>query len=57
MGYISVNGEKTSVNELKRLGSKNELNKIISEYHIKEIIIATEEDQKDEIEGPKGECS
>jgi len=49
MGYISVNGEKTSVNELKRLGSKNELNKIISEYHIKEIIIATEEDQKDEI--------
>ena len=48
-GYVNINGEKTSINGLDKLGTKTDLVKIIKEFNIKEVIIATEEDQKTEI--------
>ena len=48
-GYVNINGEKTSIVGLKKLGSKNDLIEIIKELKIKEILIAIEENQKMEI--------
>ena len=48
-GYVNINGEKTSVKGLKKLGSKIDLIRIIKDFNIKEVIIATEENQKTEI--------
>ena len=48
-GYVNINGEQTSIDGLKKLGSKNDLIEIIKELKIKEILIAIEENQKTEI--------
>ena len=48
-GYVNINGEETSIDGLKKLGSKNNLIEIIKELKIKEVLIAIEENQKTEI--------
>ena len=48
-GYVNINGEETSIDGLKKLGSKNNLIEIIKEHKIKEVLIAIEENQKTEI--------
>lgn len=48
-GYVNINGEKTRINGLDKLGAKTDLIKIIKDFDIKEVIIATEENQKTEI--------
>ncbi|MDG2041715.1 MAG: sugar transferase [Bacteroidia bacterium] len=48
-GYVNNNGEETSIDGLKKLGSKNNLIEIIKELKIKEVLIAIEENQKTEI--------
>ncbi len=48
-GYVNINGEETSIDGLKELGSKNNLIEIIKEHKIKEVLIAIEENQKTEI--------
>jgi exopolysaccharide biosynthesis polyprenyl glycosylphosphotransferase len=48
-GYVNINGEQTSIDGLKKLGSKNDLIEIIKDLKIKEILIAIEENQKTEI--------
>ena len=48
-GYVNINGEETSIDGLKKLGSKNNLIEIIKELKIREVLIAIEENQKTEI--------
>ena len=48
-GFVNINGENTAVDDIARLGSKENIPAIIEKEGIQEIIIATEEHQKAEI--------
>ncbi|MDA8930237.1 sugar transferase [Bacteroidia bacterium] len=48
-GFVNINGENTAISEIPRIGSKDELPQLIEELSIQEVIIATEEHQKDQI--------
>ncbi|MBT6236672.1 MAG: sugar transferase [Bacteroidetes bacterium] len=48
-GIVNINGENTAISEIPRIGSKDELPQLIEELSIQEVIIATEEHQKDQI--------
>jgi exopolysaccharide biosynthesis polyprenyl glycosylphosphotransferase len=48
-GFVNINGENTVVQEITKLGSKDEIPSIINEYGVQEVLIATEEHQKDQI--------
>lgn len=48
-GFVNINGEQGAITDVPKLGSKNDLEKIINSYQIEEVIIATEEYQKSDI--------
>ncbi|MEN8732310.1 MAG: sugar transferase [Bacteroidia bacterium] len=48
-GFVNINGENTAISEIPRIGNKDELPQLIEELSIQEVIIATEEHQKDQI--------
>jgi exopolysaccharide biosynthesis polyprenyl glycosylphosphotransferase len=48
-GYVNINGEIPNIKDLARLGSKADIPQIIVDRGIQEVVIATEEYQKEDI--------
>lgn len=48
-GYVNINGEETTIQGLERLGAKEDILSIIEKHAIREVLIATEEYQKEDI--------
>lgn len=48
-GYVKINGEETAVSELNLLGDRDHIPAIVKQYGIEEVLIATEDHQKEYI--------
>ena len=48
-GFVNINGEESSVSDIPKLGSKEDIVSIIDDKNIQEVLIATEEYQKGNI--------
>ena len=48
-GYVNINGETSTITDLSRLGNKTDIPQIIVDHNIQEVVIATEEYQKEDI--------
>lgn len=48
-GFVNINGETTAVQDIAKVGSREEMPELIYSLGIQEVIIATEEHQKDQI--------
>ncbi|MFB1012417.1 MAG: sugar transferase [Bacteroidia bacterium] len=48
-GFVNINGEKSAITTLDKLGSKEDIVSVIADRQIEEVIIATEDYQKQDI--------
>lgn len=48
-GYVNINVETSTITDLSRLGNKTDIPQIIVDHNIQEVVIATEEYQKEDI--------